>query len=124
MEREKQQTACCTFAMPTAQDTVWECNQVAARITAGAVCIPYCERAWSLLPPCMAGQRECGGSLGTHPPVPPSFTCAACPAPWPPQEEVVSVAGRVVRKAASGAKLIFFDLRSEGAKIQVMCDAR
>lgn len=40
------------------------------------------------------------------------------------QEEVVSVAGRVVRKAASGAKLIFFDLRGEGAKIQVMCDAR
>ncbi|PRW20466.1 lysine--tRNA ligase isoform X2 isoform A [Chlorella sorokiniana] len=39
-------------------------------------------------------------------------------------EEVVSVAGRVVRKAASGAKLIFFDLRGEGAKIQVMCDAR
>lgn len=38
--------------------------------------------------------------------------------------QVVSVAGRVVRKAASGAKLIFFDLRSEGAKIQVMCDAR
>ena len=39
-------------------------------------------------------------------------------------EEGVSLAGRVVRKAASGAKLIFFDLRSEGAKIQVMCDAR
>lgn len=36
----------------------------------------------------------------------------------------VSLAGRVVRKAASGAKLIFFDLRSEGAKIQVMADAR
>ena len=33
-------------------------------------------------------------------------------------------AGRIVRKAASGAKLIFFDLRSEGAKVQVMCDAR
>lgn len=36
----------------------------------------------------------------------------------------VSLGGRVMRKAASGAKLIFFDLRSEGAKIQVMCDAR
>ena len=36
----------------------------------------------------------------------------------------VSLAGRIVRKAAAGAKLIFFDLRSEGAKIQVMCDAR
>lgn len=40
------------------------------------------------------------------------------------QEEPVSIAGRIVRKAASGAKLIFFDLRGEGAKIQVMCDAR
>lgn len=39
-------------------------------------------------------------------------------------EDVLTLAGRVVRKAGSGAKLIFFDLRSEGAKIQVMCDAR
>lgn len=39
-------------------------------------------------------------------------------------DDTVSLAGRVVRKAASGAKLIFFDLRSEGAKVQVMCDAR
>lgn len=39
-------------------------------------------------------------------------------------EETVSLAGRIVRKAGSGAKLIFFDLRSEGAKVQVMCDAR
>lgn len=38
-------------------------------------------------------------------------------------EVEVAIAGRVVRKAASGAKLIFFDLRSEGAKVQVMCDA-
>ena len=36
----------------------------------------------------------------------------------------VAVAGRVVRKAASGAKLAFFDLRSEGAKVQIMADAR
>lgn len=39
-------------------------------------------------------------------------------------EETISVAGRIARKAVSGAKLIFFDLRSEGAKIQVICDAR
>lgn len=38
--------------------------------------------------------------------------------------EPVSIAGRITRKAASGAKLIFFDLRSEGCKLQVMCDAR
>jgi lysyl-tRNA synthetase class 2 len=36
----------------------------------------------------------------------------------------VSLAGRVSRKAGAGAKLIFFDLVSEGAKVQVMCDAR
>ena len=35
------------------------------------------------------------------------------------KEEAVSLAGRVVRKAASGAKLIFYDLRGEGAKLQV-----
>lgn len=39
-------------------------------------------------------------------------------------EDTVSLAGRVMRKAASGAKLIFLDLRSEGSKVQVMCDAR
>lgn len=39
-------------------------------------------------------------------------------------DESVSLAGRVVRKAASGAKLLFFDLRGEGARVQVMCDAR
>ncbi|GAB4815196.1 hypothetical protein N2152v2_002242 [Parachlorella kessleri] len=38
--------------------------------------------------------------------------------------ELVSIAGRITRKAASGAKLIFFDLRSEGCRLQVMCDAR
>ena len=39
-------------------------------------------------------------------------------------DEEVAVAGRVMRKALSGAKLIFLDLKSEGAKVQVMCDAR
>eukprot|EP00850_Spirogloea_muscicola_P019049 SM000182S03939 [mRNA] locus=s182:207902:212934:+ [translate_table: standard] len=36
----------------------------------------------------------------------------------------VSLAGRLMRKAASGVKLCFYDLHSEGAKIQVMADAR
>ncbi|KAI8100510.1 hypothetical protein M9435_006994 [Picochlorum sp. BPE23] len=40
------------------------------------------------------------------------------------QDAKVSIAGRIMRKAASGAKLIFFDLRSEGAKVQMICDAR
>jgi lysyl-tRNA synthetase class 2 len=34
--------------------------------------------------------------------------------------DVVSVAGRVHAKRESGAKLIFYDLRAEGTKIQVM----
>ena len=40
------------------------------------------------------------------------------------EEDKVSLAGRIMRKAASGTKLIFFDLRSEGAKVQMICDAR
>lgn len=40
------------------------------------------------------------------------------------EAEKVSLAGRIMRKAASGTKLIFFDLHSEGAKVQMMCDAR
>lgn len=38
--------------------------------------------------------------------------------------DVVSVAGRVHAKRESGAKLIFYDLRGEGTKIQVMANAR
>ena len=33
-------------------------------------------------------------------------------------------AGRVMRKAFSGARLVFYDLHSDGAKVQVMADAR
>eukprot|EP00271_Cylindrocystis_brebissonii_P000570 TRINITY_DN10680_c0_g1_i2.p1 TRINITY_DN10680_c0_g1~~TRINITY_DN10680_c0_g1_i2.p1 ORF type:complete len:670 (+),score=152.57 TRINITY_DN10680_c0_g1_i2:367-2376(+) len=40
------------------------------------------------------------------------------------EDAPVSLAGRVMRKAASGTKLIFYDLHGEGAKIQVMADAR
>ena len=32
--------------------------------------------------------------------------------------------GRVNSKRASGSKLIFYDLRGEGTKLQVMADAR
>lgn len=38
--------------------------------------------------------------------------------------DVVSVAGRVHAKRESGAKLIFYDLRGEGTKIQVMANAK
>jgi len=40
------------------------------------------------------------------------------------RDEVVSVSGRVHAKRLQGAKLIFYDLRGEGKKIQVMADAR
>jgi lysyl-tRNA synthetase class 2 len=36
----------------------------------------------------------------------------------------VSLAGRVYAKRASGSKLLFYDLRGEGAKVQVMADLR
>eukprot|EP00899_Mesostigma_viride_P006679 jgi/Mesvir1/16011/Mv08308-RA.2 len=39
-------------------------------------------------------------------------------------EETVSLAGRIMSKRASGAKLIFYDLHGDGAKVQVMADAR
>lgn len=34
------------------------------------------------------------------------------------------MAGRVHAKRASGAKLLFYDLRGEGAKLQVMANSR
>eukprot|EP00879_Flechtneria_rotunda_P025430 GHRR01027026.1.p1 GENE.GHRR01027026.1~~GHRR01027026.1.p1 ORF type:complete len:510 (+),score=160.54 GHRR01027026.1:307-1836(+) len=36
----------------------------------------------------------------------------------------VSVAGRIFSKRASGAKLLFYDLRADGCKLQIMADAR
>uniref|UniRef100_A0A646QCR0 Lysine--tRNA ligase n=1 Tax=Hemiscolopendra marginata TaxID=943146 RepID=A0A646QCR0_9MYRI len=39
-------------------------------------------------------------------------------------DDVVSVAGRVHAKREAGQKLIFYDLRGEGVKIQVMANAR
>ncbi|CAB3996965.1 lysine--tRNA ligase isoform X2 [Paramuricea clavata] len=39
-------------------------------------------------------------------------------------EDVVSVAGRVHAKRLQGPKLIFYDLRGEGTKLQIMADAR
>ncbi|RLN86904.1 hypothetical protein BBJ28_00026114, partial [Nothophytophthora sp. Chile5] len=38
------------------------------------------------------------------------------------QDVVVSVAGRIHSKRASGAKLVFYDLRADGVKIQIMSD--
>lgn len=40
------------------------------------------------------------------------------------QSTVFFITGRVHAKRLSGAKLIFYDLRGEGVKIQVMADAR
>jgi lysyl-tRNA synthetase, class II len=40
------------------------------------------------------------------------------------ETEQFTVAGRVHAKRASGAKLIFYDVRGEGTKLQVMADAR
>eukprot|EP00794_Sanderia_malayensis_P019168 gene19167-21089_t len=39
-------------------------------------------------------------------------------------DDIVSVSGRIHAKRSSGQKLIFYDLRGEGVKIQVMADAR
>ncbi|XP_018411391.1 PREDICTED: lysine--tRNA ligase isoform X1 [Nanorana parkeri] len=39
-------------------------------------------------------------------------------------EEVVSVAGRIHAKRISGAKLIFYDLRGEAVKLQVMANSK
>ena len=40
------------------------------------------------------------------------------------KETTTSLAGRVATKRASGSKLIFYDLRGDGTKVQVMADAR
>lgn len=40
------------------------------------------------------------------------------------EKEVHSIAGRVHSIRGSGAKLIFYDLRGEGVKVQVMANAR
>ncbi|OJJ45476.1 hypothetical protein ASPZODRAFT_134135 [Penicilliopsis zonata CBS 506.65] len=39
-------------------------------------------------------------------------------------EVSVSIAGRVYTKRSSGAKLIFYDIRAEGVKVQVVCQAQ
>jgi len=40
------------------------------------------------------------------------------------ENEVVSVAGRIESKRNQGASLVFYDLRGDGAKIQILGDAR
>ncbi|KAL2870488.1 lysine--tRNA ligase KRS1 [Aspergillus lucknowensis] len=39
-------------------------------------------------------------------------------------DTTVRVAGRIYTKRASGAKLIFYDIRAEGVKVQVVCQAQ
>ena len=39
-------------------------------------------------------------------------------------EETVALAGRVMLKRASGKSLLFYDLIADGAKVQIMCDAK
>ncbi|KAL5339421.1 hypothetical protein BJX70DRAFT_363590 [Aspergillus crustosus] len=39
-------------------------------------------------------------------------------------ETTVRIAGRIYTKRASGAKLIFYDIRAEGVKVQVVCQAQ
>ncbi len=39
-------------------------------------------------------------------------------------EELVSLSGRILTKRSAGAALIFYDVRSEGHKLQVLCDKR
>lgn len=36
----------------------------------------------------------------------------------------VKLAGRIYTKRAAGAKLVFYDLRAEGVKVQIMCQAQ
>lgn len=47
-----------------------------------------------------------------------------CEDPGSKSEDVVSVAGRIHSMRAQGAKLRFYDLWSEGTKIQVMATAK
>ena len=37
---------------------------------------------------------------------------------------LTAVTGRIYSKRASGAKLLFYDLKAEGSKVQIMADAR
>ncbi|KAJ5669639.1 hypothetical protein N7462_010709 [Penicillium macrosclerotiorum] len=39
-------------------------------------------------------------------------------------ETIVRIAGRIYTKRSSGNKLIFYDIRAEGVKVQVMCQAQ
>ena len=39
-------------------------------------------------------------------------------------EEIVQIAGRIMRKASSGTNLYFYDLRGESAKVQILSDRK
>ena len=43
---------------------------------------------------------------------------------WTAVPRIVCVAGRVKNKRRSGAKLMFYDLFADGARVQIMCQAQ
>lgn len=51
-------------------------------------------------------------------------TASARAVPTGTAATAAAAAGRVNSKRASGSKLLFYDLRAEGCKLQVMADAR
>lgn len=40
------------------------------------------------------------------------------------RDKVIQVGARIFTKRSSGAKLVFYDVRNEGVKVQVMCQAQ
>lgn len=40
------------------------------------------------------------------------------------KEVQVRLGGRIYTKRAAGSKLVFYDLRAEGVKVQIMCQAQ
>ncbi|KAI9656699.1 MAG: lysyl-tRNA synthetase [Trizodia sp. TS-e1964] len=40
------------------------------------------------------------------------------------KDEEIRIAGRIYTKRVSGAKLVFYDIRAEGVKVQIMCQAQ
>jgi len=40
------------------------------------------------------------------------------------KDDVVSLAGRIIVKRASGSALVFYDIRSDGAKLQLLCNKK
>jgi len=40
------------------------------------------------------------------------------------ESDIVSIAGRIYVKRSAGSGLVFYDLKAEGAKLQILCDKR